>query len=466
MKHVWIAPSPFRSVSLLMLLAVVIAPEILPAQTMYATSGSGRGDLGSARLQAQLAVERDRIDKAEACANAGQLYGPNFAGNKSVAGCLTDLTINAGGGVTIQNGLTTSGNSTFNNNLAVTGTTAMTGNVTMAGTLAVTGTVSGATPTANSHLATKEYVDTAAASGGGGGGGGVTYLGLTTNYYDGNDAGSLVGANNKCVEAFGAGARVMSFGDSVIIGRPSAFPGEGWINCTDSMSAATDGGWMSHFCGGYGMGSANGGPGERRASCYNWTTNSSDVSSSSGYSGAVLSSTGDVYAAACDSIKRYHCVKGGSSGGDSGSELTLSPQTTTCDAAALQKLRYNTTTNRIEYCDGTSWKVPASGDMSLLAGGSTCNASNTQKVRYNANKMEYCDGTTWQAVSNGSSGGGGGCYTVVSQISGSGFGCVAPAACAAGFSEATTFSGMGGSGYNNYHGYMMNNCTYRVCCKS
>jgi len=195
------------------------------AQTMYATSGAGRGDLGSARLQAQLAVEKDRNDKAEACANAGQLYGPSFAGNKSVGGCLTDLTINSSGGITV------SGNSTFNNNLAVTGTSAFTGNVTMDGTLIVSGTASAATPTAGSHLATKAYVDTAAASGGGGSGG-VTYLGRTTSSYTGS-MGGPGGASAKCVKDFGGCARMMNYDEYTRFRH--AMSSSGWFDCRDNM---------------------------------------------------------------------------------------------------------------------------------------------------------------------------------------------------------------------------------------
>lgn len=135
------------------------------AYALTITSGSGRG-LEDARTNAQLAVERSRLDKAEACSNAGMIYGPAFSGPKDANGCLTDVRANVAGGVTIN------GNSTFNNNLAVTGTSAFTNNVTMGGTLLVTGTVTAAMPTAGTQLATKAYVDTAVAAGGGGGGGG------------------------------------------------------------------------------------------------------------------------------------------------------------------------------------------------------------------------------------------------------------------------------------------------------
>ncbi|MEQ8829847.1 MAG: shufflon system plasmid conjugative transfer pilus tip adhesin PilV [Alphaproteobacteria bacterium] len=103
--------------------------------TVYATSGADRGVAGVARLQAQLAQQKDRLDNASTCANAGQLYGPNFAGNKDGDDCLTDLAVQAGGGVNVQNGLNVAGgaiitgNSSFSNNLLITGTTESDGRV-------------------------------------------------------------------------------------------------------------------------------------------------------------------------------------------------------------------------------------------------------------------------------------------------------------------------------------------------
>ena len=84
------------------LLIVVYSIFILMSQnafaqgTVYATSGSGRDGVSAARLQAQLAVEKDRNDKAAACGNAGQLYGPNHAA-ADANGCLPSPTIGASG---------------------------------------------------------------------------------------------------------------------------------------------------------------------------------------------------------------------------------------------------------------------------------------------------------------------------------------------------------------------------------
>jgi hypothetical protein len=68
-----------------------------------------------------------------------------------------------------------------------------------------------------------------------GGGGGPTYLGLTPTTYTGN-LGGYIGANAKCVAAFGTGARMMTLGDSKKIGRTTNYPGEGWMDCEESMS--------------------------------------------------------------------------------------------------------------------------------------------------------------------------------------------------------------------------------------
>jgi len=289
---------PINIGEFLLFLVLLAAPDIATAQTMYATSGAGRGDLGSARLNAMLAVEKDRIDKAEACANAGQLYGPNFAGNKSAAGCLTDLTVNTTGGITV------SGNSTFNNSLAVTGTSAFTGNVTMAGTLAVTGTVSGAAPTANNHLTTKEYVDTAAASGGGGSGGGaVGYLGLTAITSSGLLNG-LSGANNKCSALFGPGARMMTLSDYFASGRTSNFPSAGWLNCGDAISIYND----KVYCGSVFMGTHS--SPENMSACGQWT------SSNAAFKGTSLDTAGRIVSTACSTALPIHCVGSGGTAGD------------------------------------------------------------------------------------------------------------------------------------------------------
>lgn len=139
--------------------AFLIVANADVAHALTVTSGSGRG-ISDARANAQLAVERNRNDKAETCGNQGMIYGPAFSGAKDINGCLTNLKINPAGGITVN------GDSTFTNKLFIAN------DVTMSGKLAVTGTVSAAAPVGTTDLATKAYVDTAVAAGGGGGGGG------------------------------------------------------------------------------------------------------------------------------------------------------------------------------------------------------------------------------------------------------------------------------------------------------
>lgn len=112
--------------------------------TVYATSGMGRNSAGTARLQAQLAVEKDQREKANVCGNAGQLYGPNHAA-ADADGCIGALTIDVDGDVAASGAinsasLTTTGAATLDslsvsNNtiigavLDVTGPTTLTGRV-------------------------------------------------------------------------------------------------------------------------------------------------------------------------------------------------------------------------------------------------------------------------------------------------------------------------------------------------
>lgn len=231
--------NPLKIVGFLLLLILVAAPDITTAQTVYATSGAGRGDLGSARLQAQMAVEQDRNNKAEACGNVGQLYGPAFVGAKDANGCLTSLRINSGGGITVT------GNSTFNNNL------------TVAGTLAIAGTASAAAPLAATDVATKDYVDSAIAAGGGGGGG-VVYRtvcagsGCTPPACDASDTSLKINSN------LAVGGATSSFAQSASLYMWN----QGNGNITGSLSSPTytsfyiSERWCGRTSGGGGSGAA------------------------------------------------------------------------------------------------------------------------------------------------------------------------------------------------------------------
>lgn len=156
------------SIVIVLLLAVSTADA---ACAVTIISGGGRG-LADARSNAQLAVERDRNDKSEACGNLGLTYGPSHAGTKDANGCLTNFQITTGGGITVT------GNGSF------------------------TGTLSAATPTAASHVTTKAYVDAAVASVGGGGS--VRMCAATIDTYTGA-LGGFTGANTKCQNYYGTG---------------------------------------------------------------------------------------------------------------------------------------------------------------------------------------------------------------------------------------------------------------------
>lgn len=99
------------------------------------TSGMGGGASSTARLTAQMAQERGRVNSIEKCGNKGRLFGPSFGGAKDGDGCLTHMSVNSGGGTSVSGGLsasgglTATGNGTFNNNLTVKGTTESDGRV-------------------------------------------------------------------------------------------------------------------------------------------------------------------------------------------------------------------------------------------------------------------------------------------------------------------------------------------------
>lgn len=103
----------------LVLLAFFSAPHT--AHALTATSNAH--GITDARTNAQLAVERNRNDKSEACANSGMLYGPAYAGAKDANGCVTSFKLNTNG------------------------------------TISFTGPVSAPAPTTGTDLTTKNYVD-------------------------------------------------------------------------------------------------------------------------------------------------------------------------------------------------------------------------------------------------------------------------------------------------------------------
>jgi len=103
--------------------------------SVLVTSGMGGGASSTARLSAQMSQQQGRVDDIEICGNKGRLFGPGFGGAKDSDKCLTNMSVNAGGGATVSGGLTAtggitaSGNSTFNNNFTVKGTTESDGRI-------------------------------------------------------------------------------------------------------------------------------------------------------------------------------------------------------------------------------------------------------------------------------------------------------------------------------------------------
>lgn len=104
-------------------------PPAYAQSSALITSGMGGGASSTARLTAIQAQQRGRIDNIEACGNKGRLFGRSFGGAKDADDCLTNMSVNSGGGATISGGLsatgglTATGNSTFNNNVLIKGTT-------------------------------------------------------------------------------------------------------------------------------------------------------------------------------------------------------------------------------------------------------------------------------------------------------------------------------------------------------
>jgi len=104
-------------------------------QSALVTSGMGGGASSTARLTAQMSQQKGRVDDIETCGNKGRLFGPGFGGTKDGDGCLTNMSVNPGGGATVSSGLTATGgltvtgDSTFNNNLLVKGMTESDGRI-------------------------------------------------------------------------------------------------------------------------------------------------------------------------------------------------------------------------------------------------------------------------------------------------------------------------------------------------
>ena len=124
------------------------------------------------------------------------------------------------------------------------------------------------------------------------GGGVPTYLGVTPTTYTGN-LGGYTGANAKCVTGFGTGARMMTVEDSKKIGRTTNYPGNGWIDCEESMFIkADDSTWR---CGPASSGTPS------AFNCGSYTSTS--------YTGTNISETGVLGQQSCGGSIGIHCVK-------------------------------------------------------------------------------------------------------------------------------------------------------------
>ena len=113
------------------------------------------------------------------------------------------------------------GNSFILNNLGI-GTTTPSHKLDVNGNMEVTGTIIASTPTLDSHVATKAYVDAA-------GSGGLTWEGYTSAY-DGN-LGTLKGANQKCDTAFD-GSHWCTYDELVRLGDDYPYSYDAWVNPT------------------------------------------------------------------------------------------------------------------------------------------------------------------------------------------------------------------------------------------
>lgn len=87
------------------------------------TSGMGGGASSTARLSAIQAQQMSRIDDMETCGNKGQLFGPGFGGATDGDNCLTNMSVNPGGGLSVSNDLAVEGNTIITNGGLSIGTT-------------------------------------------------------------------------------------------------------------------------------------------------------------------------------------------------------------------------------------------------------------------------------------------------------------------------------------------------------
>ena len=127
--------------------------------------------------------------------------------------------------------------------------------------------------------------------------GAPTYLGATPTSYSGA-LGGYVGANAKCVTAFGTGARMMTLTDATRLHETTAISG-GWINC---LSEATYIAGASPF---YACGHAY-------TSTYTYPAYldcTGYTSSNTGMSGFIYYSGGFVAASHCGSSHPILCVR-------------------------------------------------------------------------------------------------------------------------------------------------------------
>ena len=130
------------------------------------------------------------------------------------------------------------------------------------------------------------------------GGGKATYLGVTPSSYNGSQVGGFTGANAKCVAAFGAGARIMTMGDFIKMGKTTNYPANAWFDCRDGMSLyAASNDYVYFYCG------------ESQTAWVNSPSCSSFTLASVYYSGFSVTTGGSILSITCDNARQIHCVK-------------------------------------------------------------------------------------------------------------------------------------------------------------
>ena len=119
-----------------------------------------------------------------------------------------------------------------------------------------------------------------------------TYLGVTSQSYNGGAVGGYIGANAKCVAQYGAGARMMTIIDNIKMKRSINYPNYGWVDGRPPLSYSVNFRTSEYVSDDY-------------SHCRGYSYGTYNVSIT-GYS---IGTAGNISILTCDNALPIHCVK-------------------------------------------------------------------------------------------------------------------------------------------------------------